>query len=297
MVFTKKGRIFALFTFTLPGVYPPPVAQRQGVKPKIMREKDTEKITVTVQPDFWLHAKAAWAAMKLGLRQKMTASMPIWFVLLLVGIACLFFQPRSWAPADMYVDPMPLPTIPALPEPPAHLVVVDDGTEPVNDQHPDVLEAGLTQTNVTQYIQRFSRIAVIEMQKYGVPASISLAQGILESKAGESYLAKNANNHFGMKCFSKRCKRGHCVNRQDDSHKDYFVCYNSAWASWRAHSVLLSGSRYAKMRKHGRDYAAWADGLQRAGYATGRGYSAKLKRLIRVYKLDRFDQVRYAETR
>jgi len=69
------------------------------------------------------------------------------------------------------------------------------------------------------YIQRFAKVAKSEMDKYGIPASIKLAQGLLESQAGASRLATKNNNHFGIKCFSKNCKKGHCTNFSDDSHK------------------------------------------------------------------------------
>jgi flagellum-specific peptidoglycan hydrolase FlgJ len=81
------------------------------------------------------------------------------------------------------------------------------------------------------YIRRFAHVARAEMDQYGIPASITLAQGLLESQAGNSPLAKEANNHFGIKCFSKRCKKGHCRNFSDDHHKDFFRTYPSAWES------------------------------------------------------------------
>ena len=90
------------------------------------------------------------------------------------------------------------------------------------------------------------------MEKYGIPASISLAQGLIESRAGSSKLAVNNNNHFGIKCFSRHCRKGHCTNFTDDTHKDFFRKFPSPWESWRAHSQLLSSGRYTKLRKNGR---------------------------------------------
>jgi len=138
------------------------------------------------------------------------------------------------------------------------------------------------------YIERFAPIAVQEMEKYGIPASISLAQGLLESRAGTSKLATQTNNHFGLKCFSRGCKKGHCKNFTDDTHKDFFLNYaGGPWGSWRQHSLLLSQGRYKKL--HGRDWQGWADGLQAVGYATDNGYAAALKRIIKDYNLARFD--------
>jgi len=139
------------------------------------------------------------------------------------------------------------------------------------------------------YIRRFGSVAIAEMKAYGIPASITLAQGLLESKAGQSGLATKANNHFGIKCFSKSCKRGHCMNFTDDTHKDFFVRYTSPWASFRAHSKLLASGRYASLA--GEDYRGWAIGLKRLGYATAPNYAQSLTKLIRLYGLDRLDKM------
>ena len=141
-----------------------------------------------------------------------------------------------------------------------------------------------------QYIIRFHKVAVAEMKKFGVPASVSLAQGLVESQAGQSKLARNNNNHFGMKCFAKNCKKGHCSNHYDDSHKDFFRVYNNAWESWRAHSKMISSGRYSGLKKYGKDYKKWAYGLKRLGYATDKKYAETLIRVIKRYKLYQFDQ-------
>ena len=141
------------------------------------------------------------------------------------------------------------------------------------------------------YIKRFALVAKAEMDKYGIPASIILAQGLIETNAGESKLAVRNNNHFGMKCFSKKCRKGHCSNFTDDSHKDFFRKYKSAWESYRAHSHLLNGKRYKHLKKLGiKDYKGWAKGLKKAGYATDKRYAEKLINLIETLKLDKFDQ-------
>jgi flagellum-specific peptidoglycan hydrolase FlgJ len=147
------------------------------------------------------------------------------------------------------------------------------------------------------YIERYAQLAIAEQQKFGIPASITLAQGLLESNAGESKLARNTNNHFGIKCFSRKCKRGHCKNFTDDSHKDFFVQYQNVWSSYRAHSKFLkNSSRYAKLFHLGPDdYRGWARGLQKAGYATDRKYGDKLIAIIENLQLDRYDSAEIAE--
>jgi flagellum-specific peptidoglycan hydrolase FlgJ len=139
------------------------------------------------------------------------------------------------------------------------------------------------------YIENFAPVARKEQAAFGVPASISLAQGLIESRAGTSKLAKGNNNHFGMKCFSRNCKKGHCSNFTDDTHKDFFRKYANPWDSWRDHSRMLSKGRYAKLKKHGSNYRQWAYGLKSIGYATDRTYAEKLIGVIERYDLHRFD--------
>ncbi len=140
------------------------------------------------------------------------------------------------------------------------------------------------------YVKRFAEVAKSEMKRYGIPASITLAQGLIESNAGGSRLSRENNNHFGMKCFSKACKKGHCSNFTDDSHKDFFRKYPTAWESYRAHSLLLQGKRYIGLRQFGKDYKKWAQGLKKAGYATDPRYAEKLIHIIEELNLNRYDQ-------
>lgn len=141
------------------------------------------------------------------------------------------------------------------------------------------------------YIKRFAHVAQSEMDKYGIPASITLAQGLLESNVGESRLSVKNNNHFGMKCFSKSCKKGHCSNFTDDSHKDFFRKYQTAWESYRAHSLMLRGKRYRHLLKLPKtDYKGWARGLKKAGYATDKRYAEKLINLIEDLSLQEYDR-------
>ncbi len=140
------------------------------------------------------------------------------------------------------------------------------------------------------YIKRYAKVAVSEMNKFGIPASIKLAQALLESHAGNSRLATQNNNHFGIKCFSKSCKPGHCANFEDDHHKDFFRKYKSVWESYRSHSNMLANGRYKVLKKHKRDYKKWAQGLKQLGYATDKKYAEKLIRTIEKYNLDKFDK-------
>ena len=141
------------------------------------------------------------------------------------------------------------------------------------------------------YIARFATVAEHEMKKYGIPASITLAQGLIESNAGDSRLSTKNNNHFGIKCFSSKCGKGHCSNFTDDSHKDFFRKYATAWESYRAHSIMLQGKRYRNLQKLGtQNYKAWAHGLKKAGYATDPRYAEKLIRIIEELKLNRYDK-------
>lgn len=141
------------------------------------------------------------------------------------------------------------------------------------------------------YVDRFVEVAQKEMRKYNIPASITLAQGLLESNAGESKLAKRNNNHFGMKCFSKTCGKGHCSNFTDDTHKDFFRIYKNTWDSYRAHSLLLkNGQRYQRLFNLDKnDYKGWAHGLKKAGYATDKYYAEKLINTIEDLQLYKYD--------
>lgn len=140
------------------------------------------------------------------------------------------------------------------------------------------------------YVQQYLSIAQSEMAKNGVPASITLAQGLLESNIGKSRLAQNNNNHFGIKCFSRKCKKGHCSNFSDDSHKDFFMKYPSPEESYHAHSRLLKKDRYKKLfQLRMTDYKGWAKGLSKAGYATDPKYADKLIRLIENLELHQYD--------
>ncbi|NJB86515.1 hypothetical protein GGR26_002283 [Lewinella marina] len=140
------------------------------------------------------------------------------------------------------------------------------------------------------YVKQYKHIALEQMEQEGIPASITLAQGLLESGVGQSTLALENNNHFGLKCFSKNCSKGHCSNHSDDHHKDFFRIFSSPEESYRAHGELLRKDRYQDLFRLDRtDYRSWARGLSEAGYATDPKYADKLIRMIESLELYRLD--------
>lgn len=143
------------------------------------------------------------------------------------------------------------------------------------------------------YIRKYSDLAVSHMEKYKIPASITLAQGILESGAGMSDLARRSNNHFGIKCH--RGWSGGSVYAADDTPNDCFRKYRNVEESYQDHSeFLVNSSRYSSLFDLSvTDYKGWARGLQRSGYATDRAYANKLIKLIEDYELYRFDDKKY----
>ncbi len=136
----------------------------------------------------------------------------------------------------------------------------------------------------------YSGLAVEEMLRSGIPASITLAQGVLESGDGNSRLAKNANNHFGIKCHNDW--NGKTIKHDDDEENECFRKYGSVEASYRDHSdYLMTQQRYAFLFElPPGDYKAWARGLKRAGYATSPTYASKLIEIIEENNLQRYDE-------
>ncbi|MEA1785789.1 glucosaminidase domain-containing protein [Arenibacter sp. GZD96] len=143
--------------------------------------------------------------------------------------------------------------------------------------------------SVEEYIETFAEIAQFEMKAYGIPASITLAQGILESGAGRSNLVQRTNNHFGIKCHTGW--NGDFDYHDDDEKGECFRKYNHPMYSFRDHSEFLSSrARYAFLFDLASDdYHGWAKGLSKAGYATDKRYPQKLISFIEQYKLDRYD--------
>ena len=149
--------------------------------------------------------------------------------------------------------------------------------------------AGSTSLSSYDYIARYKDIAIEEMDKYGIPASIKLAQALLESGNGNSELARSANNHFGIKCTSDWS--GGKTYQDDDRRDDCFRVYKRAEDSFRDHSQFLLRSRYAALFKLDKDdYKGWARGLRAAGYATNPKYADMLISLIERYELYQYDQ-------
>ena len=140
------------------------------------------------------------------------------------------------------------------------------------------------------YVNQYKDLAIEQMRKYHIPASITLAQGILESGAGKSELARKSNNHFGIKCHSSW--EGRRTYHDDDAKDECFRVYKSVRDSYEDHSLfLVNGSRYAFLFKFAEtDYVNWARGLKRAGYATSPTYADKLIELIERYGLDQYDR-------
>lgn len=146
-----------------------------------------------------------------------------------------------------------------------------------------------TISSTTEYIETFAEIAQYEMRAFGIPASITLAQGILESGSGKGQLTKKTNNHFGIKCHTGW--QGEYDFHDDDAKGECFRKYNHPMFSFRDHSIFLaSRSRYAFLFNYRRDdYKKWAYGLRQAGYATDKKYPEKLITLIQNYNLDEYD--------
>lgn len=154
------------------------------------------------------------------------------------------------------------------------------------------VQAQRTNQAFWSYIDKYKGWAIEQMNQYGIPASITLAQGLLESNAGRSTLATQANNHFGIKVGSSWT--GPYVLRDDDARNEKFRKYKSARESYVDHSKFLQGKRYQGLYKLGKtDYKGWARGLKAAGYATNPNYADALIRTIEMYNLNQFDTGKY----
>ena len=139
------------------------------------------------------------------------------------------------------------------------------------------------------YVNTYSKVAINEMKKFGIPASITMAQGILESNSGKGGLAMKSNNHFGIKCHSGW--RGKKVYHDDDKKGECFRKYKNPVKSYRDHSIFLdSRDRYNSLFKIKKNnYVKWAIGLKKAGYATDPAYANKLISIIERYELWKLD--------
>lgn len=148
----------------------------------------------------------------------------------------------------------------------------------------------ITPKNTQEYVLQFAPVAMRKMKEYKIPASITLAQGILESGSGRSPLAIRSNNHFGIKCH--KGWKGRSVTHDDDEIGECFRKYKHPEKSYEDHSKFLtSRKRYSKLfRLRAADYKGWAYGLKRAGYATDPRYPQKLIGLIKKYNLTQYDK-------
>ena len=168
---------------------------------------------------------------------------------------------------------------------------IDNSTKAANST--EILAATtrvkVTTAMVLEYIEKYKDIAKKDMIDYGIPASITLGQGILESGAGTGPLSLQANNHFGIKCHKEW--NGPSVNYDDDTEQECFRKYAEPNESYRDHSLFLtSRERYSKLFKLEKDdYKSWAQGLKDAGYATDVAYPNKLIGLIERYQLQKYD--------
>ena len=153
-----------------------------------------------------------------------------------------------------------------------------------------VLQAQTRNKQYESYIKQYRDLAVEEMKKYRIPASITLAQGLLESGAGQSTLARKSNNHFGIKCGSDW--RGKTVSHDDDARGECFRAYKHPKQSYEDHSKFLANRpRYASLFKLDiTDYKGWARGLKKAGYATNPRYAEQLIGIIELYDLHKYDK-------
>ena len=152
------------------------------------------------------------------------------------------------------------------------------------------VQAQRRNSRYNEYIKRYAPLAVEQMKEYKIPASITLAQGLLESGAGQSTLARKSNNHFGIKCHSDW--RGRRVYHDDDAKGECFRAYRHPKDSYEDHSLFLKrGARYAFLFKLKiTDYKGWARGLKKAGYATDPSYANRLITIIEDYDLYKYDR-------
>jgi flagellum-specific peptidoglycan hydrolase FlgJ len=168
-------------------------------------------------------------------------------------------------------------------------VEIEEPAEVENSESSESSEISYAEV-VANYIENYQGIAKDEMKQYGIPASITLAQGILESGAGRGELSKKANNHFGIKCH--KGWTGDSVYHDDDRDQECFRKYKDPETSFRDHSLFLTQrSRYSELFDLKKDdYKAWANGLRKAGYATDPKYPQKLIGIIERYNLSEFDE-------
>lgn len=199
------------------------------------------------------------------------------YILICLSVFCFLASCKSKKSA---VKKQPKPVVKEVVQPKVETI------EPVKKQK----EVKSVITNSTEeYIKQYSDISMKEMRDYKIPASITLAQGILESSSGKSLLTLRSNNHFGIKCH--KGWKGKKTYHDDDEKGECFRVYKDPRTSFKDHSEFLTTrSRYSSLFELApEDYVGWAKGLSRAGYATDRRYPAKLIALIEKYELHQYD--------
>ena len=210
------------------------------------------------------------------------------FLLVLTLIGCGTAKPKAKSTKKPHVIASTQPKrIKRIVEEPVDVIIIDQ------KEKIELLEATskikVTKEIVLAYINQFKGVAKEDMKEYGVPASITLAQGILESGAGTGLLCKLANNHFGIKCHKEWT--GPYVRYDDDAAQECFRKYEHAEQSYKDHSAFLTTRAWYKplFKLSKSDYKAWAKGLKKAGYATDPKYPDKLIGLIERYQLQQYD--------
>ena len=151
-----------------------------------------------------------------------------------------------------------------------------------------------TMSKSSEYVDKYAEAAMEQMRRYGIPASVTLAQGILESGSGQSELSRKGNNHFGIKASSSWLESGgRYLVYTDDKPNEKFCQYASVADSYEHHSLFLKGnSRYSSLfALSPDDYVGWTNGLQKAGYATSKSYASSLQSVIKSNGLDKYDKM------
>jgi len=209
----------------------------------------------------------------------------IYILFTLVLIGCSAAKPKI----QTTKKPLPTATAPKKRKviKPEDKIVIDESKK--TEEFVATSRVKVTPEIVNGYIDQYKEIAKNNMKQHGIPASIILAQGILESGAGTGKLANSANNHFGIKCHKEWT--GESVRHDDDAAQECFRKYEEPGESYRDHSLFLTSRPWYnplfKLEKN--DYKGWAYGLKKSGYATDPKYPEKLIGIINRYQLQRFD--------
>lgn len=170
------------------------------------------------------------------------------------------------------------------------MMAAGEKTEPKANQ----ISLRKTMSKSSEYVDKYAEAAMEQMRRYGIPASVTLAQGILESGSGQSELSRKGNNHFGIKASSSWLESGgRYLVYTDDKPNEKFCQYASVADSYEHHSLFLKGnSRYSTLfALSPDDYVGWTNGLQKAGYATSKSYASSLQSVIKSNGLDKYDKM------